>query len=114
MQGIFIRGLRATARVGVKPDELHREQDIELDVELAHESPSVAADTERLRDTLDYRRLAEIAQHVTSRQHYRLVETLAAEIARAVLTQTGAESVWTRQPSLSMSGLSTGPCFSGR
>jgi thioredoxin reductase (NADPH) len=94
--GTFVEGLRLAARVGVKPDELHREQPLQLDIHVEHDGSVLAADTGRLRDTLDYRRIARIASQVVDRGHFRLVETLAVEICRALLHQTPVKAASVR------------------
>ncbi|MCC6748422.1 MAG: FAD-dependent oxidoreductase [Deltaproteobacteria bacterium] len=93
---IFVRELRLSARVGVNPAELGAEQPITLDLDVEVAELDRAAETEALRETLDYVAIARTARRVVEQRHYPLVESLATAVARAVLARPGAERVRVR------------------
>ena len=81
---IFVRGLEVQASIGVHPHEYEAPQLIIIDVELDMadiEPPS----EDKLVETLDYALIAETAAEFALEAHVRLVETLAARIARWAL-----------------------------
>lgn len=93
MATVFVEQLTLPASIGVWPEEHQRKQSVSLDVELTVDDAELAAaaDSQRLRDTLDYRRIAELAERVVGLRHYPLVETLAHELARATLSLPGVQ-----------------------
>ena len=82
---IVVSELRLQARVGVNPGEQGAEQPVLVDVWLEIEDPARPEKSEQLADTVDYVSVARTVRRVVARRHYPLVETLAAEAARAVL-----------------------------
>lgn len=90
---IVISELRLPARVGVNPGEQGSEQPIVVDVWLETEDPDRPVLSEQLVDTVDYVTVARTVRKVVERRHYPLVETLAAEAARAVLDLDGVTRV---------------------
>ena len=82
---IVVSELRLQARVGVNPGEQGAEQPVLVDVWLEIEDPERPEQSEQLADTVDYVTVARTVRRVVARRHYPLVETLAAEAARAVL-----------------------------
>ena len=80
---VSIRGLRLAGTHGVLPPEHTRPQpftvDIDLELDLA-----AAAGSDRLTDTVDYARAAEVAAEVVRGPHHDLLESLAGEIARGL------------------------------
>ncbi len=90
---IFVSDLRLAARVGVNPGERGAEQPIVVDVEVEMGDLGVPARTEQLADTVDYVAVARSVRRVVDRRHYPLVETLATECGREVLTLAGVERV---------------------
>ena len=65
--------------------------DIELDVDL-----SEAGRTDRLEDTIDYRRVRAIAKEAIEGESVQLIETLAARIADGVLALPKVSAVTVR------------------
>lgn len=93
---IFVSGLRLMARVGVNPGERGAEQPVVLDIHVVPEDLEAPARSERLADTVDYVAIARTARKVVERRHYPLVETLAQEVARALLDLPGVLHVRVR------------------
>lgn len=82
---ILVRGLRVLGTHGVLPAEADRPQPFAIDLELRVDLAAAAA-SDRLEDTVDYGRVAERAVAVVaSGPPRRLIETLAASVAAAVL-----------------------------
>jgi dihydroneopterin aldolase len=81
---IALQGMSFSGRHGVGPAEREHAQrfkvDIEVDIDL-----SEAGRTDRLTDTLDYRRLRAIAKETIEGESVKLIETLATRIAEGVL-----------------------------
>lgn len=90
---IVISELRLPARVGVNPGEQGAEQPVLADIWLETEDPERPDRSEQLADTVDYVTVARTVRKVVARRHYPLVETLAAEVARAVLGLAGVTRV---------------------
>ncbi|MFH1130512.1 MAG: FAD-dependent oxidoreductase [Pseudomonadota bacterium] len=91
---IFVCDLRLSGRVGVYPTEHKTEQTVLVDVHVGVEDLSLAAQTEKLNNTLNYEDIARLTREVVSRRRYRLVETLATSIAEEVLLHPRA--LWVR------------------
>ena len=81
---IFVRGLELQASIGVHPHEYEAAQLIIIDVELDMADIDPPSD-DKLVETLDYSLVAEKAAEFALEAHVRLVETLAARIARWAL-----------------------------
>lgn len=96
MSTVFVRGLRAEARVGVKLDELSRHQPIEIDIEIELGDLTAAARSEQLADTLDYEQLASRARAIVAERHFPLVESLAGAIAQDLARRPRVHSVRVR------------------
>jgi len=92
---IELRGLRVDARVGVTDEELEADRKLVIDVDLIP-SATGAAETDDLADTLDYSRVAELAERTATEAPHRTLERLAARIADAITADGGCEEVGVR------------------
>lgn len=81
---IELRGLRASGICGALPEEQHRAQPLELDLDVVTDL-AVAGRTDALADTVDYGALCQIAEAVVTKERFTLLERLAARVADAVL-----------------------------
>jgi dihydroneopterin aldolase len=63
-----------------------------LDLEVERDLRA-AGRSDRIRDTLHYKRIFEVVEDVASNQEHKLVEALAERIARAVLGKFDADAV---------------------
>jgi dihydroneopterin aldolase len=77
---VHITGLRELGVHGVLPEEQTRPQPFEVDVEMTVDV-SVAGETDRLEDTVDYSAVSEAVSRVVRNERYQLLERLAARIA---------------------------------
>ena len=81
---IEIKGLRAECIIGVNGWERRREQAVWIDVALNGDL-SPAGATDELRHTVDYRELCGNIMDVVPATEFKLLETLAEEVARVCL-----------------------------
>ena len=89
---IEVRGLRVDAVHGVGEQERSSPQPLELDLDL-YLPLSPAASTDELRDTDDYAAVVSTAVSVLLGPPRRLLETLAEEVAQAVLADGRVDMV---------------------
>ncbi|MFQ5343127.1 MAG: dihydroneopterin aldolase [Anaerolineae bacterium] len=89
---IFVRDLRLQTVIGVNPDERQKPQDVLINLTLYVDTHS-AGQSDDLSDTVSYAGVAKrVIQHVES-SDYHLVEALAGNIARIILTEFPVERV---------------------
>lgn len=90
--GLFIRGLRVSCRIGVPDEERARPQTIILDVD-AERDLTAASASDELSDTLDYGTLTSAVAGVAEKTETRLLEHMAELVAECVLGFRGIERV---------------------
>ncbi len=81
---LIIRGLELQCVIGVEDWERRMPQRVVVNIELKGDF-SAATDSDDLADAVDYRTVCMKAMEIAAEGEYRLVETLADRIARAVL-----------------------------
>ena len=81
---LLIRDLELQCVIGVEDWERRMPQRLIVDIELRGDFSS-AAESDDLSDAVDYRTVCRRATEVAAMKEYRLVETLADRITRAVL-----------------------------
>jgi dihydroneopterin aldolase len=84
MDRILLEGMSFQGRHGVRPAERERPQEFKVDVEVDCDL-SEPGKTDRIEDSVDYRRIRAIAKEVIEGESQNLIETLAARIAERVL-----------------------------
>jgi 7,8-dihydroneopterin aldolase/epimerase/oxygenase len=89
---IELRGLRVRGRHGVFDHERRDGQDFVVDVTVWMEL-AAAAVSDDLADTVDYGALAQLAADVVAGPPRNLIETVAAEIADAVMSDERLHAV---------------------
>jgi dihydroneopterin aldolase len=89
---ILLEGIQIPAALGVTAAERRMRRPVLLDVEVARDLRA-AGRSDRIRDTLHYKRIFEVVEDVAANQEHKLVEALAERIARAVLGKFDAEAV---------------------
>lgn len=85
MAVLAVDGIEVVACHGVLPEERVRPQRFLLDLRLYVDATEAAA-TDRLEDTVDYARAAAVAAEVLAGPPRQLLEALAAEIGRRLLS----------------------------
>lgn len=83
MNTVFIRGLRASAVIGVYERERHIRQTLVLDLEMASDMTRAAA-SDRLEDALDYGAVAERVVALVEASEYQLLEALGDAVVKLV------------------------------
>lgn len=78
--------------VGTEPHERKSEQDLYIDVN-AELDVSAAAQSDSLKDTVNYVMMAEICQRTASEGKYYLLEKLATEVLHHIMSMPAVRSV---------------------
>ncbi|NOY00788.1 MAG: dihydroneopterin aldolase [Verrucomicrobia bacterium] len=89
---IEIRGLRISAHVGVPDEERESAQELRVDL-IIHPADSLQGLSDDITKTIDYHQVAMQVQAVAETGSRRLIETLAEDVAGAVLDFEGVEAV---------------------
>src|SRR6267142_1586395 len=84
MDRILLDGMSFHGRHVVRPAERNQPQEFKVDVEVDCDL-SEPGRSDRIEDTVDYRRIRAIAKGVIEGESYQLLESLAARIATGVL-----------------------------
>jgi dihydroneopterin aldolase len=95
MDRILLEGMSFQGRHGVRAAERERPQEFKVDVEVDSDLREPAK-TDRIEDSVDYRRIRAIAKEVIEGESQNLIETLAARIADRVLELPGVSGVSVR------------------
>jgi dihydroneopterin aldolase len=90
---VYIEGLRADAMIGVYEWERTVRQTLVLDLELAADNRR-AAGRDRVEDALDYAAVAGRVLAFVEGSDFRLIETLAEQVAELVMREFGV--AWLR------------------
>jgi len=89
---ILLQGIQVPAALGVTAAERRSRRPVLLDLEVQGDL-RLAGRSDRIGDTLHYKRIFEVVEDVAGNHEHKLVEALADRIARAVLGKFDAEAV---------------------
>jgi dihydroneopterin aldolase len=89
---ILLEGIQIPAALGVTAAERRMRRPVTLDVAVERDL-SAAGRTDRIRQTLHYKRIFEVVEDVAANQEHRLVEALGERIAQAILAKFDADAV---------------------
>ena len=92
MDEIVIKDLKVHYRVGVSDPERANPQPLSLTVRMRH-NLARAAQTDALENTIDYHALARRLLGFGHQRQWRLLETLAVELAQMILSEFKPEQV---------------------
>ena len=97
---ILIEGIQIPAALGVTAAERKMRRPVTLDIELERDL-TAAGRSDRIQDTVHYKRVFEVVEEVAGNQPHKLVEALGQRICDAVLDQfeVDAITVTVRKPS---------------
>src|SRR5665213_4070274 len=84
MDRIVLEGMVFSGHHGVRPAEREQAQDFKVDVEIDADLVQ-SGRSDRVEDTVDYRRVYAIAKEVVEGEAVKLIESLADRIAERVL-----------------------------
>jgi len=86
MDTVFIEDLRIETVIGIYDWERQIRQVVALDLEMAFDNRKPAA-SDRIEDTLDYKKVAKRVIAFVEGSSFQLVETLAERIAQLILEE---------------------------
>lgn len=89
---IEINGLRVLSRVGVPDEERKSAQELSLDL-IIHPAAPLQGLADDIEKTIDYHKVVMEVQSIAETGSRRLIETLAEDVAGAVLGYEGVEEV---------------------
>jgi dihydroneopterin aldolase len=89
---ILLEGIQVPAALGVTAAERRMRRPVLLDLEVERDL-CAAGRSDRIRQTIHYKRIYEVVEDVASNQEHKLVEALATRIAEAVLGKFDADAV---------------------
>jgi dihydroneopterin aldolase len=89
---ILLEGIQIPAALGVTVAERRVRRPVSLDLEVGLDLRA-AGRTDRIRQTIHYKRIFEVVEDVAANQEHQLVEALGARIAEAVLAKFDVEFV---------------------
>jgi 7,8-dihydroneopterin aldolase/epimerase/oxygenase len=95
MDKIFLSALQVECIVGIWEWERRVKQAVTIDLEMAADIRRAAV-TDRIEDTVDYKRVAKRLLAFVGESQYQLVETLTEQIARLVIVEFGVSWVKVR------------------
>lgn len=92
---LILRGLEAYGHHGDLPEERTLGGHFTVDLELLTDT-RLAARSDRLQDAVNYVTIEALARRILEKRRYRLLETLAEQLAAALLKQRGVDHVTVR------------------
>ncbi len=92
---IFLSGLTAECIIGIWDWERKVKQKVVIDLEMAADIRRAAA-SDRIEDTLDYKKVSKRLQQFVEQSQFQLVETLTDRIAQVVITEFNVPAVRVR------------------
>lgn len=95
MDKIFLSALTVECIVGIWDWERRVKQTVVIDLEMATDIRRAAA-SDHIEDTIDYKKVAKRLLAFVGESQFNLVETLAEQIARVVVTEFGVSWVKVR------------------
>ena len=101
---LTIHGLTAVCRIGVYDWEQKQPQAISIDLELPVDAGRAAGE-DQLEDAVDYARLVATVKQLAEGRPYRLIETLAEDIAGTILGEFKVSRVTVRVRKSALPGI---------
>ena len=89
---ILLEGIQVPAALGVTAAERRMRRPVLLDIAVARDLRA-AGRSDRISQTIHYKRIYEIVEDVAANQEHKLVEALGERIAQAILSKFDAEAV---------------------
>jgi dihydroneopterin aldolase len=89
MDVIFFRDLRLDALIGFHKRERHVPQTLSFDLDIGIANDAVFT-SDKVADCIDYDKVASRIKEIATGRHFNLVESLADQVAKAVLQEFGA------------------------
>lgn len=92
---IFLSGLTTECIIGIWDWERQVRQKVVIDLEMAADIRRAAA-SDRIEDTLDYKKVSKRVLQFVEASQFQLVETLTDRIAQVIITEFGVPAVKVR------------------
>ncbi len=92
VDAILLEGIQVPAALGVTAAERRMRRPVTLDLEVEVDL-CAAGRSDRIGQTVHYKRIFEVVEDVASNQEHKLVEALGARIAEAVLGKFDVDAV---------------------
>ena len=89
---ILLEGIQIPASLGVTAAERRMRRPVTLDIEVERDLAK-AGRSDSIRQTINYKRIFDIAEDVAGNQEHKLVEALGQRIADAVLEKYAVDAV---------------------
>lgn len=89
---ILLEGIQVPAALGVTAAERRMRRPVLLDIAVVRDLRA-AGRSDRISQTIHYKRIYEIVEDVAANQEHKLVEALGERIAQAILAKFDAEAV---------------------
>ena len=89
---ILLEGIQVPAALGVTAAERRMRRPVTLDLEVELDLRA-AGRSDRIRQTVHYKRIYEVVEDVAANQEHKLVEALGERIAEAVLGKFAVDAV---------------------
>ena len=89
---ILLEGIQVPASLGVTAAERRMRRPVLLDVEVERDLRA-AGRSDRIGQTIHYKRIYEVVEDVAANQQHKLVEALGQRIAEAILGKFDADAV---------------------
>jgi dihydroneopterin aldolase len=89
---ILLEGIQVPASLGVTAAERRMRRPVLLDIAVVRDLRA-AGRSDRISQTIHYKRIYEIVEDVAANQEHKLVEALGERIAQAILSKFDAEAV---------------------
>jgi dihydroneopterin aldolase len=89
---ILLEGIQVPAALGVTVAERRMRRPVALDLEVESDLRA-AGRSDRIGQTIHYKRVFEVVEDVAANQEHKLVEALGERIARAVLSKFDVDAV---------------------
>ena len=91
-ESILLEGIQVPAALGVTAAERRMRRPVLLDIAVVRDLRA-AGRSDRISQTIHYKRIYEIVEDVAANQEHKLVEALGERIAQAILSKFDAEAV---------------------
>ena len=89
---ILLEGMQVPAALGVTAAERRMRRPVLLDIAVARDLRA-AGRSDRIGQTIHYKRIYEVVEDVAANQEHKLVEALGERIAQAILSKFDADAV---------------------
>ncbi len=89
---ILLEGIQVPAALGVTAAERRARRPVLLDLEVTRDLRA-AGRSDRIAQTIHYKRIFEVVEDIAGNYEHKLVESLGDRIARAILSKFDADAV---------------------